>query len=49
MWSNFREAGAERLVLSRMLEYRTRIERVENAVPGAQVAVVRLQGKRDRR
>lgn len=41
LWSNFREAGAERLLLARVLEERSLLRHVEAAVPGARVTVVR--------
>jgi hypothetical protein len=43
MWANFRDAGAERLVLARVLEARSLLRHVESAVPGAAVTVVRLR------
>jgi hypothetical protein len=43
MWSNFREAGAHRLVLSRVLEARSLLRHVERAVPGAEITVIRLR------
>jgi adenylylsulfate kinase-like enzyme len=43
MWRNFQAAGAGRLVVSRVLEDRSLIRRIEVAVPGADVVVVRLQ------
>jgi adenylylsulfate kinase len=43
MWTNFREVGAERLILSRVLETRNLLARIEHAVPGAAVVVVRLK------
>lgn len=43
MWSNFRAAGADRLVLARVLEARSLLRHVTDAVPGAQVTVVGLR------
>ena len=43
MWANFRDAGAEHLVLARVLEARSLLRHVEAAVPGAAVTVVRLR------
>lgn len=41
MWRNFRAAGAGRLILYRVLEDRS-LQAVAEAVPGAQITVVRL-------
>jgi len=43
MWANFRQAGADRLILVRVLEARSLLRRVAQAVPGAQITVVRLR------
>ena len=43
VWANFRQAGADRLILTRVLETRSLLRRVTRAVPGAQITVVRLQ------
>ncbi len=43
MWANFRQAGADRLILARVLETRSLLRRVTEAVPGAQITVVRLR------
>jgi len=43
MWANFRHAGADRLILARVLETRSLLRRVTEAVPGAQITVVRLR------
>lgn len=43
MWQNFRAVGVERLIVTRVLETRTLIRRIEEAVPGAEVVVVRLR------
>jgi hypothetical protein len=43
MWANFRQAGADRLILVRVLEARSLLRQVAEAVPGAEVTVVRLR------
>jgi len=43
VWANAREAGAGRLLLVRVLEARSLLGRIEEAVPGADVGVVRLR------
>ncbi len=43
VWKNFRAAGAERLILSRVLESRSELVRYRRAVPGADITVVRLR------
>jgi chloramphenicol 3-O-phosphotransferase len=43
IWANFREAGADRLILARVLEARSLLDRVVEAAPGAQVTVVRFR------
>ena len=43
MWANFRQAGADRLILARGLHDRSPLQRVTEAVPGAQITVVRLR------
>jgi predicted kinase len=43
MWANFRRAGADRLIFARVLEARSLLRRVTEAVPGAQITVVRLR------
>jgi predicted kinase len=47
MWTNFRAVGAERLIISRVLEARSLIRRITDAVPGAEVVVVRLRAPLD--
>lgn len=42
LWSNFAAAGAVRLLLSGLVEQRSDLQRVPEAVPGAVVTVVRL-------
>jgi DNA polymerase III delta prime subunit len=42
-WANFRDAGADRLILCRVLEDRSLLRAVAEAVPGAEVTVVRLR------
>jgi hypothetical protein len=52
LWPNFREHGAERLVLARVIEDRDELERYRAAVPGAELTVCRLvapQALRQRR
>lgn len=43
MWSNFQRAGADRLILARVLEHRSLLRPILEAVPGTAVTVVRLQ------
>jgi hypothetical protein len=43
MWSTFQQAGASRLILCRVLEAWSLLGQVIDAVPGAQVTVVRLR------
>jgi chloramphenicol 3-O-phosphotransferase len=43
LWLNFRAVGVERLIVTRVLESRSLIRRVTDAVPGAEVVVVRLR------
>lgn len=43
VWRNFRAAGAERLVLARVLESRRELGRYRRAIPGAKIVVVRLR------
>jgi chloramphenicol 3-O-phosphotransferase len=43
MWANFREAGADRLIFVRVLETRSLLRQVTEAVPGARFTVVRLR------
>jgi hypothetical protein len=43
MWANFRDAGADRLLLVRVLEARSLLRQVTEAVPGAEITVVRLR------
>lgn len=45
MWANFQRAGARRLVLCRVLEARSLLRRIETAVPGAEIIVVRLRAQ----
>ena len=47
MWTNFSAAGAERLIVSRVLEARSLVHRIADAVPGADVVVVRLRAPLD--
>jgi hypothetical protein len=41
MWANFQRAGADRLILARVLEARSLLRHVVEALPGAKVTVVR--------
>src|SRR5215471_17116259 len=43
LWANFRQAGAGRLLLVRVLEDRSLLRQVAEAVPGAKITVVRLR------
>src|SRR5262249_25298851 len=43
MWANSRAAGARRLLLCRVLEARSLLRHVVEAVPGADVTVIRLR------
>jgi DNA polymerase III delta prime subunit len=43
MWANFHQAGADRLIVVRVLEARSLLRQVGEAVPGAQITVVRLR------
>jgi hypothetical protein len=42
IWSNFEAAGADRLLLSGLVEHRSDVEAVVDAVPGAVVTIARL-------
>ena len=43
MWSNFRAAGASRLLLCRVLECRSLLRYIADAVPDSDIVVVRLR------
>jgi hypothetical protein len=43
VWTNFRSAGAERLVCARVVESREELERYRAAIPGAVITVARLR------
>lgn len=43
LWSNFVAIGASRLLLAGLLEYRSELSLLSEAVPGAVVTVVRLR------
>ncbi len=43
MWSNFRQAGIDRLLVSRVLEARSLLRHIAEAVPGARITVIRLR------
>jgi predicted kinase len=47
MWANFRDAGASRLLVVRVLEARSLLRRIAEAVPGAEITVVRLRAPLD--
>jgi hypothetical protein len=47
MWARFAEAGAGRLLLCRVLESRSLLDPVRDAVPGADITVVRLRAPLD--
>ena len=47
MWVNFRAIGAERLIITRVLETRSLLRRITEAVPRADVVVVRLRAPLD--
>jgi hypothetical protein len=47
MWSNFRAAGAQRLLLCRVLEARRLLRHVVQAVPGADITVIGLRAPVD--
>ncbi len=42
IWANFQQAGAQRLVLADVLEEREHLQRYRQAVPSAQILVIRL-------
>ena len=43
LWSNFRRAGITRLLICRILECRSLLHQIAEAVPGADITVVRLR------
>lgn len=45
IWPNFVQAGARRLILVDVIERRTDLHRVADAVPGAEFCVVRLRAR----
>lgn len=47
LWENFRLAGASRLLICRVLECRSSLRYVADAVPGANITVVRLRAPLD--
>ena len=49
LWPNYRAHGAERLVLARVLEDRSELERYRAVVPGAELVVCRLVAPQDLR
>lgn len=42
LWPNYQAAGAERLVLARVIEDRAELDRYQATIPGAEIAVCRL-------
>ncbi len=42
LWANFQQVGASRLVISDVIEERKELERYYQAIPGAEILVVRL-------
>jgi hypothetical protein len=42
VWQNFRDAGAERLIIVDVVEERSHVKSYEDAVPGASIQVCRL-------
>ena len=47
MWANFRAAGARRLLVCRVLEARSLLRRIVEAVPGADITVIGLRAPLD--
>jgi adenylylsulfate kinase len=47
MWANYRDTGAERLLLARVLQARSLLRYVEVAVPSAAITVVRLRAPKE--
>jgi broad-specificity NMP kinase len=43
MWRNYQAAGADRLLIARVLEARSELDSYRRAVPGAEITVVRLR------
>ena len=43
VWRTFQEAGAERLLLARVIESRDELDSFRHAVPGAEIVVCRLR------
>lgn len=43
VWANYRAEGAQRLVLADVVEDRSGVDRYQDAVPGAEIIVVRLR------
>ena len=43
LWKNYEQAGARRLIIARVLESRSELDGFREAVPGADVLVVRLR------
>jgi hypothetical protein len=47
VWRNYAEAGVQRLILAYVFETRQELEMVRQAVPGAELTVVRLHASHD--
>src|SRR5438132_4402870 len=45
LWKNYELAGARRLLIARVIESRSELEGFREAVPGADVVLVRLRAK----
>src|SRR6266536_4436707 len=43
LWSNYASRGAERLLLEKLVEHRSQLRPVQEAIPDAEITVVRLQ------
>ena len=43
IWKNYQHAGARRLIIARVIESRSELDGFRNAVPGADIVVVRLR------
>jgi hypothetical protein len=42
LWANYRKAGADRLLLGLLLEQRSDLKRIYEAIPGAEITVIQL-------
>ena len=43
LWANFSAAGADRLMMSALIESRSGLSHIERSIPGAEVTVVQLR------